>query len=162
MSMFHLASCLGWKLWTLLCVWVQHPNKCPIVWTLLQWEILLFEGGSGDFFYACIGGRFFDGLGFVSSIHPVSECIAKCRGLSHMYSILTYVPNKKDVASTCCLGCSCADFETLEEIPVLEPSSYCNTNFTEGTSGVCWSSCYDSVYCSFGEKLANGDCPIVQ
>ena len=112
-----------------------------------------------DFFYACIGGRFFDGLGFVSSIHPVSECIAKCRGLSQMYSILTYVPNKKDVASTCCLGCSCADFETLEETSVLEPSSYCNTNFTEGTSGVCWSSCYDSVYCSFGEKFANGDCP---
>ena len=111
-----------------------------------------------DYYFACISGRYFGGLGFVSSSHPVSECVATCSGRSQMYSILTYVPNKNS-DGTCCLGCSCADYETLEGKPALEPTEFCNSNFTEGTVGVCWSSCFDSVYCSFGQKLSNGECP---
>merc|ERR1712013_416923 len=47
-----------------------------------------------DYYFACISGRYWGGLGFVSSSHPESECVAKCSGRSQMYSILTYVPNK--------------------------------------------------------------------
>ena len=31
-----------------------------------------------EYFYACVSGRYFNGLGYVSSSHPVSECIDKC------------------------------------------------------------------------------------
>jgi len=112
-----------------------------------------------EYYYGCISGRYFGDLGFVSDDHPVSECLDKCQGLSKVYSILTYVPNK-DTGKTCCLGCSCADLETLDGKPLLDADTYCNRNFTEGTAGVCWSSCYDSVYCTYGKTLDDGSCPM--
>ena len=75
-----------------------------------------------------------------------------------MFSILTFVPNL-DKEKTCCLGCSCGDYDTFVNAPMLDPEIYCKNNFTEGVMGTCWSSCYDGVYCSFGEKDHEGNCP---
>ena len=121
-----------------------------------------------DYFYSCTEGRYSGWLDYVSSQHPISECIAKCSNKSQAYSVLTYVPNLKETMNVrrpereenkaCCLACSCTDSTEAVSQPSLDPDTYCNTNFTEGTSGVCWSNCYDSVYCSYGMVL-NGQCP---